>query len=115
MIKWLNNKPGKTVLIGISLGGLITNLASSFEDKIDALVSVMYANSIAYLVWNSRLGKNIKKDLKKNGFTFEMLKKHWEITDSSNFKPTISKEKILLISGLYDKYVLNEDTDILEL
>src|SRR3989339_338898 len=44
LLLWLKNKGNKTILIGVSLGGFITNLTSILEDKFDALISVFYAN-----------------------------------------------------------------------
>jgi hypothetical protein len=112
LVCWLKeNSSGKVALIGISLGGFITNLACAIEEKIDMLISVMYANSISYSVWNTTAGKYIKKDFESNGFTFEQLKEYWAVTDPSLFKPKIPKENILLFSGLYDKFVVKEDTD----
>lgn len=113
LIRYLKEKNSKVILVGISLGGFITNLAAVVEEGIDALISVMYANNIAFSVWKSDPGKYIKKDFISNGYTYEDLQKLWAITIPSNFKPIIPKEHVLLVSGMYDKYVLAEDTDYL--
>lgn len=110
-IKEIRNQ--KVILVGISLGGFITNLASVIEEKIDILISVMYANSIAFSVFKSIPGKYMKGDFETHGFTYEELKEYWAITEPSNFKPVVKKENILLISGRYDRYVLGQDTDLL--
>ncbi len=112
-IQYLKSKNNKVVLIGISLGGFFANLTAVLEEKIDVLISVMYANSIPFCVWKSIPGKYIKQDFEAHGYTFEKLKDYWSIMVPSNFKPAIPKEKILLISGIYDKYVLMEDTNLL--
>lgn len=112
LINWIKkNQSGQVTLIGISLGGFITNLTSVVEEQIDTLVSIMYINSIAGAVWDTVPGKYIRQDLERNGFTYEQLKHCWAITDASLFQPKISKEKILLLSGKYDQYVSIEDTD----
>jgi len=111
MIRYLKENNEKVILIGISLGGFITNLAAVVEEGIDVLISVMYANSLAFSVWKSISGKYIKKDFDAHGFTYEELKKYWAILVPSNFKPAIPKENILLFSGIHDEYVLNEDTN----
>lgn len=113
LIHYLKSKNNKVVLIGMSLGGFFANMAAVLEEKIDALISVMYANSIPFSVWKSIPGKYIKQDFEAYGFTYEKLKEYWAIMVPSNFKPVIPKEKILLISGIYDKYVLLEDTSLL--
>lgn len=114
LIKWIKaNRGGKVILIGVSLGGYLTNLTSVLEKEIDALISVMYANSLAFSIWNSSPGKYIKKDLLQGGFTYEDLIAHWQIINPSNYQPLVKKENILLISGRFDQYVLMEDTNIL--
>jgi hypothetical protein len=110
LIAWLGKSRGKTILIGVSLGGLITNLVSCRDRSFDGLVSIMYANNLAYVIWNSAVGKYIKKDFKKNGFSYNELERYWAITVASNYKPVISKDRILLISGLYDRFVPIKDS-----
>ncbi len=112
LIHWIKkNRAGQIVLIGVSLGGFVTNLTSVLENQIDYLVSIMYTNSLADTVWKTRSGKYIRQDLEHNGLTYNQLKRYWAITDPSLFQPKISKEKILLVSGKYDQYVFGADTD----
>lgn len=112
LIQWIKkNRGGKIILIGTSLGGFIANLASVVEEQIDILVSIMYANSIAYSIWHTIPGKYIRQDLEQHGFTYNQLRKYWAITDPSLFQPKLTKDNILLLSGKYDQYVLSEDTD----
>lgn len=113
LIRFIKENNEKVILIGISLGGFLTNLLGVIEAGIDILISVMYANSMAFSVWKSIPGKYIKRDFEAHEFTYEELKKYWAIIVPSNFKPVVPKENILLISGIYDKYVLSEDTDFL--
>lgn len=113
LIRFLKDSNQKVVLIGVSLGGFFTNLVATLETRIDILISVMYANSIAFSVFKSLPGKFIKKDFEEHGSTYQDVRNYWAITEPSNFKPAIPKENILLISGIYDQYVLNEDTDLL--
>lgn len=113
LIHYLKSKNNRVILLGLSLGGVFANLTAVLEEKIDVLISVMYANSIPFSIWNSIPGKYIKKDFVAHNFTYEKLKEYWAIMIPSNFKPVIPKEKMLLISGIYDKYVLLEDTSLL--
>lgn len=114
LIYWLKkHKKGKIVVIGVSLGGAISNLVGATERDFDGLVSLIYANSLAYSVWNTSPGKYIKKDCVDNNFTYSELKDYWKIIEPSNFSPLICKDKILLMSGMYDKYVHIEDTSTL--
>ncbi len=49
------------ILIGISLGGFITNLTSLVEEEIDVLASIFYANRLSYSIWNTIPGKFIRR------------------------------------------------------
>ncbi|MFV8826408.1 alpha/beta hydrolase [Alkalihalobacterium sp. APHAB7] len=112
LIQWLKeNKGGKVILIGISLGGYISNLVSLYEKEIDVLVSVMYANNLSYEIWHTPIGKHIKEDLKKNNFTYEQLQEYWSILRADEAKPLVPKDNILLISGKYDQYVTEQDAN----
>lgn len=114
LIYWLRkHKKGKIVVIGVSLGGVVSNLVGVTEKEIDGLVSLIYANSLAYSVWHTSPGKYIKEDCVNNNLTFDELKDCWKIIEPSNFLPLIHKDKILLMSGMYDKYVHIEDTSTL--
>jgi hypothetical protein len=63
-----------------------------------------------YLIWNSAVCKHIKKDFQNNRFPYEELKRYWAITETSSYKPIIPKDRILLISGLYDRFVPIKDS-----
>jgi len=106
-------KKGKVIIIGLSLGGITTNLLSEVEENIDVLISLFYANELSYTIFETEAGKLIKKDFVKNNFDYSLLKKSWAVINPSLRKPVIDLNKILLVSGKYDKYVINKDTDTL--
>lgn len=106
-------KEGKIIIIGLSLGGLVSNLLCEVEENIDILISLFYANELSFTAFETEAGKYIKKDFIKNNFSYNLLKKSWEIINPSLRKPVLDLDKILLVSGKYDKYVLNKDTDVL--
>lgn len=111
LIHWLKtHRSGKVVLIGVSLGGLITNLTATLEERFDGLVSLFYANSLPCTIWETTPGKYIKRDFEKHGFNYEDLKKAWAVTIPSNYKPLIPKNNILLLSASYDKYIAEQDS-----
>jgi dienelactone hydrolase len=114
LIQWIkSNKKGPVVLIGVSLGGFITNLTVTLEPEIDALVSIFYANRLSYSIWNTIPGKYIREDLEHHGMSYNDLIRFWKITEPSLAMPKIKKDKILLISAKYDQYVHLGDTDYL--
>lgn len=110
LIRWIKqNKGGSVILVGVSLGGLMTNLVATVEEYADAVISIMYANSLSYAVWHTPIGKYIKQDLQNNGVTYDMLKEYWEILEPISQKPKIDRNRILFIAGRYDQYVHFED------
>ena len=106
-------KKGKIIIIGLSLGGITTNLLGEVEENIDVLISLFYANDLSYTIFETEAGKLIKKDFLKNNFSYSLLKESWEVINPSLRKPIIDVNKILLVSGKYDKYVIDKDTDTL--
>lgn len=111
LINWLKCMRGKVVLVGISLGGLVVNLTTTVEENIDGSISVFAPNELSHTIWNDIPGKYIKKDLLKNAFTYCQLKQSWDITNTSNFSIKIPKEKVLILSALYDRYIDFKDAD----
>jgi hypothetical protein len=112
LIHWLKkHRSGKVVLVGVSLGGLVVNLTSLVEEQIDLLIPIMYANRLSHAIWNTPVGKHIKKDLESHGFTESELQACWAILEPGNGKSQVSKENMLFILGLYDRYVEKQDAD----
>lgn len=93
LIKWIKaNKNGPLILIGVSLGGFITNLASLVEEEIDVLASIFYANRLSYSIWNTTPGKFIREDLEHHGVTYDDLIDYWKITEPSQALPKVKKK-----------------------
>ncbi|GFP74091.1 alpha/beta hydrolase [Clostridium fungisolvens] len=114
LIRYIKEKrEGKVIVIGLSLGGMISNLLCEVEENIDLLISLFYANDLHFTAYETIVGKFVKEDFIKNGFDRERLKRNWSIINPSLKKPLIDKDKIFLVSGYYDKYIMNKDSDIL--
>lgn len=110
LIEYLKVSNNKVVIIGLSMGGLVGNLMAAYEENIDLLISIFPANNLAFTTFESEAGKYIKKDFLEKSFDFDKLNKIWTIINPSLTKPVMDLNKILLIHGDYDKYVLYEDT-----
>jgi len=114
LIQWIrSNKSGEIILIGLSLGGMVTNLIATVEKEIDMLVSIFYGNELSHSIWNTEVGKFIKRDLQKHGVKYEELKGFWNILNPSNFTPKINLDNILLLSAVSDQYIDLKDADFL--
>jgi esterase/lipase len=113
-IQWIkSNKQGPVVIVGVSLGGFISNLVATLEPEIDALVSVFYSNRLSYSIWNTIPGKYIRQDLEHHGMNYNDLVRYWKITEPNQELPRINKDNILLISAKHDQYVHIQDADLL--
>ncbi|TMV46257.1 abhydrolase domain-containing 18 [Paenibacillus mesophilus] len=114
LIGWIKaNKKGPVIVIGVSLGGFLTNLTALVEPRIDAMVSIFYANRLSYSIWNTIPGKYIRTDLEHHGVNYGDLVRYWKITEPSQSVPVLQKDRILLISAKNDLYVHIEDADYL--
>lgn len=114
LIGWIKaNKKGPVIVIGVSLGGFLTNLTALVENRIDAMVSIFYANRLSYSIWNTIPGKYIRADLEHHGVNYGDLVRYWKITEPSQSAPVMHKDRILLISAKNDLYVHIEDADYL--
>ncbi|MCY8737553.1 alpha/beta hydrolase [Bacillus haynesii] len=114
LIHWIKeNKAGPVVIVGVSLGGWITNLIATLESQIDVVVSIFYANRLSYSIWNTIPGKFIREELEQHGVTYEELVRYWEITDPSQAAPKVNKDNILLISAKHDQYIHLDDANYL--
>lgn len=114
VIQWIkSNQKGPIIVIGVSLGGWITNLLATMEENIDYISSIFYTNSLAHAVWHTIPGRYIKADLVKHGVTFQDLQTYWDVTNPSCFSPVVNKNNIFLLSAKYDQYVDFDDaTDL---
>lgn len=114
LIRWIkNNKQGPVIIIGVSLGGFVSNLVATLESEIDTLVSIFYSNRLSYSIWNTIPGKYIRQDLESHGGDYKDLMKYWELTVPNQALPKMNKENILLISAKHDQYVHIQDADLL--
>lgn len=113
LIKYFKKCGNRVIIIGLSLGALIANLISEHEKDIDLLISIFAANNLVFTTFETEAGKFIKKDFLEHRFDANKLNECWKIINPTLKKPLIDLNKILLIYGCYDKYVLNEDTKLL--
>ncbi|PEJ57948.1 alpha/beta hydrolase [Bacillus sp. AFS002410] len=104
---------GPIFVVGLSLGGFITNLLVTVEEQVDAMVSIFYVNSLAHTIWNTDPGKFIKKELLENRVRYQEIAEHLKIIEPSLVSPKLKQDHILLLSAKNDQYVDIEDANVL--
>jgi len=102
---------GKIIVIGLSLGGLVSNMLCALDSRFDCLISLFYANTLSYTVFNSIPGRDIKKDFIKHNLSENQLTDYWNFINPSVYTPQV--ENILLISGKNDCYIPINDSNLL--
>lgn len=110
-IKSFSNR--EVFVVGLSLGGIVSNLITAFEKNIDGIISLFYPNSMAYLTYNHPIEMFILNELKNNNIDEKKLADYWNVISPSNYKPLISREKFLFVSGKYDLIIPLADSDVL--
>ena len=81
--------------------------------ELDVLVSVFAPNSLAHAVWHTRPGVYIRRELEANGVHYGVLAETWRDLDPARYRPALAKERILLMSAAYDRYVDLADAEAL--
>jgi esterase/lipase len=107
------NSNEKIITLGFSLGGQINNLLSCFDKNLNAIISLFFANNLGYTVFNSPIGKYIKKDLENNNISEDELIKLWSVINPSTYKPLVPRENIFLLSGKNDLFIPISDSNLL--
>jgi esterase/lipase len=114
LINYIKSFSNSEVFVaGLSLGGIVSNLITAFEKNIDGIISLFYPNSMAYLTYNHPIEMLILNELKNNNIDEKKLANYWNAITPSNYKPLVSREKFLFVSGKYDLIAPLADSDVL--
>jgi hypothetical protein len=106
LISWIAAERGTPVgLAGMSLGAFTACMTSVVDPRPLGVVSILGGASLAQLQWDGYQMGRPKSQLIEGGVTRARLEKYWEILGPGYWKPSIPKQRILMMAGKYDPIV----------
>lgn len=98
----------KCALVGVSLGGWISALTCTAEEKLGACVLISPPADPVSMYYQSEVVKILKKGFDDLDSYFEKHKKLFRFCQPSFHPPILPKAHILIIEALYDRFVPKE-------
>jgi len=96
-------------LFGYSLGGYIASLLGCVRSDPSFLVAAGCGDSVMSPILETRLGRNVREDLRNTGLEDPArLEAFWGTISPSRWKPAVDRERILLVAGRHDRIMLPE-------
>jgi dienelactone hydrolase len=97
---------GRVGALGYSLGGVFAGLLTCVE-PLDFSVIAGAGGSLTSIILDTRLGRNVRKDLAVCGMLErERLTRAWAIISPERLRPLVPVERILLLAGRHDRIML---------
>ncbi len=94
----------KVMLVSFSMGGAIGLLFSGFYPQVDGVAILNPACKLADIVFENPLCSSIKEDILQSNYTLSMIEQFYNSYDPFYFSSsTISRDKILMVFGIYDQ------------
>jgi dienelactone hydrolase len=91
-------------VLGYSLGGYLAGLLACTERDLSFAIIAGAGGGLATTILDTRLGRNIRKDLAICGMLDrERLEEAWAILSPARLRPRLPRKRILLIAGRYDR------------
>jgi hypothetical protein len=105
---WLRSAGHPTIgLFGYSLGGYLAGIAAALRDDWAFVVLGGTGDSPISPILDTPLGRNIRDDLAACGMLDRArLSRAWRIISPGSFRPRVSRERVLLVAGRYDRIML---------
>ncbi len=94
-------------LFGYSLGGYVAGLMACVKRDASFLVMAGCGDSILSPILDTPLGRNVREDLSQSDLLDrEKLKVFWGTISPASWRPRLSRDRILLVAGRYDRIML---------
>jgi pimeloyl-ACP methyl ester carboxylesterase len=118
VVSWLRREqpagPGPVGLMGYSLGGYTAALLACARADLEFVVIGSAGDSVASVILDTGLGVNVREDLSWSGMhQRENLTRAWSVISPGRMKPLVARDRILLVSGRYDRIMLPQSVDAL--
>lgn len=100
--------------LGYSLGGILAALLACVEPGLDFTVIAGAGASLASTILDTRLGRNVRKDLAACGMLErDRLESAWAIVSPGRLRPRVPRERILILAGRHDRIMLPRSVEAL--
>jgi pimeloyl-ACP methyl ester carboxylesterase len=94
-------------LFGYSLGGYIAALLACVRPDLSFLVVAGCGDSVMSPILETNLGRNVREDLSHSDLLDpQKLELFWGTISPSRWRPSVPRERILLVAGRYDRIML---------
>jgi hypothetical protein len=105
LVSWARSRGyARTGILGYSLGGFLAGLLACVERGLDFAVIAGAGGSLASTILDTRLGRNVRKDLAACGMLERRrLQEAWAIVSPERLRPVVPLEKILILAGRHDR------------
>jgi len=97
-----------TGMIGISLGGIVTLATVCMEPTLAFAIPMGAHMDLPAVIEEASLLKLLRLELAEHGWKEEDFESYVRKVGFSDLKPSIPKERILLVAGLYDRFLTPE-------
>ncbi|MEW6777685.1 MAG: alpha/beta hydrolase family protein [Bdellovibrionota bacterium] len=106
LLRWLEDQgAGRIGCMGSSLGGYVTALLASTEEKLDFAIPIIPPAAISDLFWEQGKGTPRRKHAEERGVTADVFRKLLAVNSPLLLKPLVPKERRFIIAGLGDRLV----------
>ena len=105
-VDWLAQRPDidrdHLGVMGVSLGGIVTLLASRVEPRFKAAASIIGSGDLASVVWDGMLTKLVRQSLEAHGVTKDSLTQTMAPVESMNYAQCNPSLRLLMICARLD-------------
>jgi len=103
---WIRKTQGlSTGVIGFSYGGWLAGLTACAESELDFAILTIPVVGVDHVLWESPIGKNIKRDLLKFQVSGTEWKQALSVTELMHLQPAFAPERIGIIVARYDVFI----------
>ena len=101
-------------VLGYSLGGILCALLACTRTELDFAVIAGAGASLSSIILDTRLGRNVRKDLAVCGMLERRrLEDAWAIISPGRLQPRVPRPRILLLAGRHDRIMTPRSVEAL--
>lgn len=103
---WLQSRPEvdpeRIGIVGVSLGGILVNLAMGVDERFASGVAVLGGGEVADIIWKSVILGSVRRELEGRGITLQELRRRLRVIEPLTYAQFNRPRQVLMINGRYD-------------